>query len=174
METRIAKNWYMVLIKGLIMILLAILVLNHPGETLLGIAVYLGIGLLLTGIMLIGLGIAERKVNQNWGWRTFEGAIDLVLGYMVIANPALTMALIPFMIGFWAILQGILLIISAFSGQGSMGLKLIAGIIICILAQMLMFNPLFMGLTMVIWFGIILLVNGISNVIFSFSLKKMN
>jgi uncharacterized membrane protein HdeD (DUF308 family) len=34
-----------------------------------------------------------------------------------------------------------------------------------------MFNPLFAGMTLAIWFGIILLIAGISNVIFSFSLK---
>ena len=119
MEKQITKNWYMVLIKGIIMILLAILVLNHPGESLLGVAVYLGIGLLITGIIIIGLGIAERKVNQHWGWRTFEGVMDLVLGFIVIAHPVLTMSFIPFLIGFWAAMNGIFLIIDAFSGKGS-------------------------------------------------------
>ena len=70
----------MVLIKGIIMILLAVLVFNHPGGTLLGVAVYLGIGLVITGIIAIGLGIAERKLSPDWRWRTFEGVIDLISG----------------------------------------------------------------------------------------------
>jgi uncharacterized membrane protein HdeD (DUF308 family) len=172
MEKQITKNWYLLLIKGLVMILLAVLVFNHPGGTLLGVAVYLGIGLILTGILVIGLGIAERKLSPNWRWRTFEGIIDLVLGFIVINNPALTMAIIPFMIGFWAALYGIFLFVDAFSSRESRGLKMFSGIIIFILAWVLMFNPLFMGLTLVIWFGILLLINGISNVIISFSLRK--
>ncbi len=61
----------MVLIKGIIMILLAILVFNHPGATLLGVAVYLGIGLVITGIIAIGLGIAERKLSPELGMENF-------------------------------------------------------------------------------------------------------
>ncbi len=171
MEKQITKNWWLVLIKGIIMILLAIVVLKHPGETLLGVAVYLGIGLLISGILLIGLGIAERKVSENWRWRALEGVIDLVLGLIVIAHPALTMAVIPFLIGFWACLFGLFLIIDAFSASGSRALKIFSGILIFVLALVLMFNPLFLGLTMVIWFGVLLLISGISNVIFSFSLR---
>ena len=50
---------------------------------------------------------------------------------------------------------------------------MIAGILIFLLAWVLMFNPLFMGLTMVIWFGVLLLINGIANVIISFGLRKI-
>jgi uncharacterized membrane protein HdeD (DUF308 family) len=173
MEKQITRNWYMVLIKGIIMILLAILVFNHPGATLLGVAVYLGIGLVITGIIAIGLGIAERKLSPNWGWRTFEGVIDLILGLIVINNPILTVSIIPFLIGFWAAIYGIFLFIDAFSSKDSRGLKMISGILIFLLAWVLMFNPLFMGLTMVIWFGVLLLINGIANVIISFGLRKI-
>lgn len=172
MEKEISKNWYIVLIKGIIMILLALVVLNHPGAALLGVAFYIGIGLLVSGIAMIGLGIGERKISQNWRWRVFEGVIDLILGFIVISNPGLTLAIIPFIVSFWAALYGVFLIIDAFSGKGSTALKVISGIIIVLLALVLMFNPLFMGLTMVIWFGIILLINGISNVILSFSLRS--
>ena len=62
MEKQITKNWYMVLIKGIIMILLAILVLNHPGESLMGVAVYLGIGL---------------KKSYTSAWNEFKGSLQL-------------------------------------------------------------------------------------------------
>ena len=54
----------MLLIKGIIMILLAILVFNHPGATLLGVAVYLGIGLVITGIIAIGHGYCGKKAES--------------------------------------------------------------------------------------------------------------
>ena len=119
------------------------------------------------------MGIAERKLNPDWRWRTFEGVIDLILGFIVINNPVLTVSIIPFLIGFWAGIYGIFLFIDAFSSKESRGLKMISGILIFLLAWVLMFNPLFMGLTMVIWFGVILLINGIANVIISFGLRKI-
>ena len=124
------------------MIQSAILVLNHLGATLLRIGEYLGIGVLITGIIFIGLGIAERKVNQHWGWKTVEGVIDLVLGFIIIANPYPPVILIPFIIGFWASSCGIFLIINASSGKWVMGLKLQSRrMLIPVLAIVLMFHP---------------------------------
>ena len=41
MENGMNKNWWLVLIKGLIMIGLAFIVFNHPGDTLLGITLFI-------------------------------------------------------------------------------------------------------------------------------------
>ena len=95
----------------------------------------------------------------------------LFVGYIFIAHPALTESILPFVIGFWAAFYGLFLIIDAFSGTGSIGMKLIAGILIVILGNMIMFNPLAAGFTMAFWIAIILFVVGFYNVIASFSLK---
>ncbi len=172
MENQITTNWYMVLIKGIIMILLALMVFSSPGGALLAYAVYLGIGLLLTGIIILYRGISSRKENVHWGWLVFEGALDLFLGYIILANPLLTAAVLPMVIGFWAIFYGILILIRGFSDADNKVIKILFGIFIIILGNVIMNNPVFAGLTVVIWVAAILLVAGIYNVIVSFSLRK--
>ena len=171
MENQTSSNWYMVLLKGIIMILLAILVFSSPGGALLTYSVLIGIGFLVAGIVIIYRGIALRKLNSNWGWTVFEGFLDLFLGYLIIANPLVTATIIPFLLGFWALFYGIYLIIDSFSGDGNMWLKIFSGILIIIFGNIIMFNPLFAGMTIAIWVGIMLLVAGIYNVFISFSLK---
>lgn len=171
MENLISKNWYMILIKGIIMILLALLIFTSPGGALLAYALYLGIGLALTGIIMIFQGISLRKGNTNWGWIVFEGFLDLFLGFILLANPLVTAAILPFLIGFWAAFYGIYLLINAFSKTGNMTMKLVSGILIIIIGNIIMFNPVFVGMTIAIWVGILLLIAGIYNVIVSFSLK---
>lgn len=165
------KNRYWFLIKGIIMILLALLIFQNPGGSLLAIALYIGIGFLVTGIIIIFQGFLVRKLFPNWGWRVFEGILDLILGFILIAHPALTASVLPFIIGFWGAVYGFYLAIDGFSGDKNALAKAIAGILMLILSFIVMFNPLFAGLTLVIWVGVILLIGGIYNVIGSFTLN---
>ncbi|RLD44149.1 MAG: hypothetical protein DRI89_03570 [Bacteroidetes bacterium] len=171
MENQVSSNWYMVLIKGIIMILLAILILSSPGGALIALGLWIGIGLFITGGVEIYRGFALRAVNPNWGWTVFGGVLDLFLGYILMANPLVTAEVLPFVFGFWAAFYGIYLIIDAFSADGNKGMKIISGILILLFANIIMFNPLFAGMTLALWVGIMILVAGIYNVIFSFSLK---
>jgi len=171
MENSISKNWYMVLLKGIIMILLAILIFMSPADALLTYAIWIGIGFSIAGILRIIQGFSAKGVLDNWGWLVLEGVLDIFVGFTLMAHPALTASILPFLIGFWAAFYGLFLIVDAFSGDGSMGMKLIAGIIILILGTMILFNPVAAGMTVAIWIGIILLFVGIYNVAASFSLK---
>jgi len=171
METLKTKNWYWILIKGIIMILLGIVAFSAPGGTLLGISVYIGIGLLFTGGIIITTGIMDRQILPHWGWTVFGGVLDLFLGYMFLAYPAASISAIPFMIGFWAAIYGFYVIIDGFSGTGNAVMKVISGILIILLANVIIFNPLLAGMTMMIWFGILLIIGGIYSVFISFRLK---
>ncbi len=171
MENQITSNWYMVLIKGIIMILLAFMVFSSPGGALLASIMYIGIALLITGFMILFRGMSSRKENTKWGWVVFEGLLDILLGYVLLSNPLVTATILPFVFGFWAVFYGILLVIRSFSEDGNKGMKIISGIFIALIGIIIMHNPIFIGLSLAIWVGIMILVAGIYNVIFSFSLK---
>jgi len=72
MTNQITKYWYMVLLKGVIMVLLAILMLASPRDALLTLATWLGLGLLIAGIAILIQGIALRNQASDWGWRVLE------------------------------------------------------------------------------------------------------
>ena len=171
MEKKITSDRYMVLIKGIIMIALAILLLSSPVGAVVAFSLYIGIGFLLTGIFVIYRSFLLKKAGLNWSWTMFEGFLDLFLGYMIMANPLVTAEVLPFVIGFWAVFYGIFLVINAFSVKSDRLMKIVAGILIIIIGNLIMHNPLFIGMTFAIWVGIMLLIAGIFNVIASFSLK---
>jgi len=174
MEKTFKSNWFMLLIKGIIMILLALLVFSSPAGALVAYAIYLGIGLLLTGVVMLYQGLSSKKENPQWGWLVFEGALDLILGYIIIVNPLVTAAVLPMIIGFWAMFYGILLVIGGFSLKEDKMTRILSGIFIIILGNIIMHNPIMAGLTVVMWVTALLFVMGIYNVIISFSLKRGN
>lgn len=171
MENVISKNWYMLLIKGLIMILLAILIFMSPAGALLTYVLYIGIGLLIAGVVRIIQGFRAKGVLDNWGWIALEGVVDIIIGFVLMAHPDITASILPFILGLWGTFYGFYLIIDAFSGTGKMGWKLIGGILTVIVGFSIMFNPIMMGMTIAVWIGIMLLIVGIFNVVLSFSLK---
>ncbi len=169
MENQLTTNRYFQLFKGILLILLAILVFRSPGGTMLAWAVYIGIGMIVAGIVIVVQGFLARGVLDNWGWRVFEGIIDIFFGFILMANPAVTAAVLPFVVGFWGAFYGIMLFVDAFSDKVNRGMKIAFGILIFISSTIFMFNPLFAGLTLAIWFGTVLVFAGIYNVIASFS-----
>jgi uncharacterized membrane protein HdeD (DUF308 family) len=173
MENTINKNWWLVLLKGLILIVLAFIVFNNPGATLLSIVLFIGLGFLLTGITIIVIALAGKNVIDNWGWKLAEGILDVLFGFILLANPEVTAVIIPFMIGFWAMFYGILITMSAFGSKKFGWPQLIIGILTIILGNIITFNPLFFDFTISIWIGITLLFVGISNVFFAFDIKKL-
>lgn len=170
MENSVTTNWYLPLIKGIIMILLAVLIFASPGSALVAWALYIGIGFIAAGVLLIFQGFSARGV-EGWGWRVFEGILDLFIGFMLMSNPLVTAAVLPFVFGFWGAFYGIALFIDSFSTGKGKGTKMIAGILIFLLATLIMFNPVMAGMTVAVWVGIILVVAGVYNVIFAFSIK---
>ncbi len=154
------------------MVVLAIFVFFNPEGTLKAVAFYLGIGFFIAGIILVISGFTERKAEKIWSYNLIEGISILILGFLLVVAPLAMASIIPVLMGIWAALYGFLIIIDAFRGTFNVALKLISGIIILLLAYVLIFKPLLLGLTIVIWLGILLLMAGSFNILMAVKLKK--
>lgn len=173
MKSAVNKNWWLVLLKGVILIVLAFIVFGNPVETLLSISIFLGLGFLLSGIVITFLAFAAKNEMDNWGWKLAEGLLDILFGFILIANPEVTAVIFPFLIGFWATFYGILLIVGAFYTVKFSWTLMISGILTVILGYIVLFNPIVSVITISIWIGITLLVLGISNIVFAFEIKNI-
>ena len=171
MEQTISKKWYLILIKGFIMILLGLLFIISPANALLTYALWIGLGFSVSAVIRIVQGISAKNANESWAWVIFEGSIDLLMGFIFLTHPGLTVAILPFFIGFWATIMAIFLIIEGFSGARSSAIKIITGFSVLLVGFKCMFNPIAAGMTIAVWIGVVFLVIGIYNVVLSFSLR---
>ena len=171
------KYWWLVLIKGIILIVLSFYVFQHPVSALVGLAIYVGISLLITGISLIIAALAFRKDTDNWGWRLAEGIIDVLFAFILLNNPGVTAAVFPFIVGFCIIVYGVIFIADSFNdkkaGVGNWWMGLVGGIIGIIVGYFITNNPMEGAFTVTIWIGLGFLLLGIVNVILSFSMRKV-
>ncbi|TDQ19292.1 uncharacterized membrane protein HdeD (DUF308 family) [Algoriphagus boseongensis] len=174
----VSNPWWMILIKGIILIALAIAIFNHPLETLVGFSVYMGIGLLFTGVLLIITAFTIRKIEPQWGWKLAEGVLDVVFAFILLSNPAITAVVFPFVIGFWVITYGIMKFADSFSqkkeGDSGWGINLLGAIVTIVLGYIVMTDFVAGTVAITTWIGAGLFLLGILNVTIAFQVKKLS
>ncbi|MDX8339044.1 DUF308 domain-containing protein [Draconibacterium sp. IB214405] len=175
MEKLKTYRW-LILLKGIIFILLSFFIFRYPVESLVGLAFYIGISLLVTGVFLIIAALAIRKVDDSWGWKLAEGIIDLLLALMFLSNPAVTAAVLPFVLGFWMMVYGVIIFIGAFkikkSGDSYWWVSLLSGMLTVVIGYFITANLLVGAIAITVWIGLGILLCGIFNVTLFFISRK--
>jgi uncharacterized membrane protein HdeD (DUF308 family) len=170
------KYWWLVLIKGIILILLSFFVFGNPVSALMGLVLYIGIATLATGIFLIIVSLSGPK-EENWGWRLAEGIIDLIFGFVLLSNPGISAAVLPFVVGFWVIFSGILTFVGSFTakkeGDSSWWMNLISGILIIIIGYIITNNFFVGAVAITFWIGLGFLIAGVISISASLRMRKL-
>jgi uncharacterized membrane protein HdeD (DUF308 family) len=171
------KLWWVTLLRGIILVLLAFFVFRHPVNALIGVAIYIGISLLVTGLIQTGVSIGFRNTFPNWGWILAGGLIDIVFGFALLSNPALTASTLPFVVGFWIIISGIMSFADAFQsrkeGNSLWGLGMLGGALSVLIGYLIVSNLLVGALAITTWMGIGFAIAGVVNIVIGFKLKAL-
>lgn len=111
-----SNSWWMIF-EGLIRIAVGVIAVVWPGLTSISLVILIAIWAIITGIIGIILAIRLRKEIKNELLMGMSSALSVLLGIILIAQPNVGALAVVFLIGFYAILFGILLIIFAFQMQ---------------------------------------------------------
>jgi uncharacterized membrane protein HdeD (DUF308 family) len=107
MGTIAAKYWWVILVRGIILVLLGIAMFAWPQATLTVFVWFFAAYLFVDGIMSIVQGFSERKDGQPSGWSFAQGILAIAFGIAVLAWPDTIGKVLMIVIGIWAILAGI-------------------------------------------------------------------
>jgi uncharacterized membrane protein HdeD (DUF308 family) len=166
------RHWWLFLLRGLAFIAVGIYMLNAP------LASYAALSLLF-GVIIIIAGVAEAIHAYNHRyiagqvWRFYIGIIDVVLGIVLVANLTVSMTILPIILGVWFLFSSASLF--SFAGLMKRPLWLILSASVTILfALLVIFNPAFGAMTIVLWTAFAFIVTGIFNSLLAFRLKADN
>jgi uncharacterized membrane protein HdeD (DUF308 family) len=150
----LARNWWLLVLRGLSAILFGLAVWVWPNLTLATLALFLGIYLLLDGVFAISAGLGRYKGSQPWWWLLIEGAFGLAAGTFALLSPHLSAFTILYLLAVWAISTGLLAIMAAIQLRKEVvdeGLLALSGVLTVGLGMILMIWPEAVALTAV-WF----------------------
>jgi len=169
------KNWWIMLLKGIVIVILSIYIFLNPDMAVIGLSLFIGIALLISGVTTTIASISYRNVINNWKWYLVEGLIDTFLGIIILSAPGLTATLVAFVIGLWFLFYGITKIVASFELRKNVitnwWVELIFGLLAIVFSFMIMFNPFAGTITIALLLGTFFLFTGLFNIIFAFFLK---
>lgn len=171
------KHWYLPLILGIIFIVVGIWALLTPTSTYLSLSVLFSLTFLVTGILEIIYSISFRKQLDGWGWSLVAGILSFIVGLILLLNPQISIVTLPLFVGFVVLFRSTMTIAWSIEFKkykvSDWGWLLFSGILGLIFSFILLWNPLFAGLTVAIFTGIALIIIGIFHIYFAFELKKI-
>ena len=148
---------------GIALVVLGVLCIMYPGDTLVSLAWALGIILVVSGCSTFGVWNTLRGINPYNGLTFLAALLQVFLGIVLIINPAPLAIALPFIFAFWVLFEGFSLLIDSFNYK-RLGwnkwwvLCLLSVLIVCAGCYGLFCNPIASAKTLawLVGFGIIL------------------
>jgi uncharacterized membrane protein HdeD (DUF308 family) len=141
----VARNWWLLALRGVLAIIFGVLAFIWPGITLIVLVLMFGAYALVDGIFTIILAFSDQKGKQRWWVMLIEGLVGVAAGIITFLWPGISAIALLFVIAAWAIVTGVLEIVAAvrlrreIEGEWLLAISGIASIIF--------------GVLMVIWPG---------------------
>ena len=169
------RRWWVLLIQGILLIILAIFIFNNPLNVLAGLSIWVGILVLFAGIAGIFAWFSAEKEERESGSLLWS-IVTILFGIVLLANLLATMKALTILFGVWLLIGGIHLIRSGLALRketSTSGLLIIVtGILAVIVALATIFKIGTGAVTISVLLGLQVLLIGIALVIFSIA-KKM-
>jgi uncharacterized membrane protein HdeD (DUF308 family) len=168
--------WWLLLTAGVIFLIIGIYAFIDPLDSYMKLVKFTGIGLLMNGVLLLTLAILNDKRPNESRWMQAESILHLFFGIIFIFNSLLAFIALPYFIGVWLLLVGILKTLAALALRRSVRgwpLILLVGVLCDLFGFLLLFSPLPKAKAVTVLIGIFGLIMGSLYTIDAFRYRKM-
>jgi uncharacterized membrane protein HdeD (DUF308 family) len=108
----LARNWWMLALRGVLAILFGVLAWLQPAITLKVLILTFGVYALADGVIGAWSAVSGRNTEKYWWAMLLWALVSVVAGILAFTAPALTAAALLLYIGFWAIAAGVMQIVT--------------------------------------------------------------
>jgi uncharacterized membrane protein HdeD (DUF308 family) len=118
-----ARPWWLMLINGILAVIIGAVMLwgtlMNKVDLYMLLVWFLGFYWLFRGIFDIVYMFIDHTA---WGWKLFMGIVGIMAGSYILMYPVVSALALPkifvWVLGFWGLMEGIILLIMAFKGGG--------------------------------------------------------
>ena len=173
----LARNWWVLALRGALAILFGVLVFVWPEIALPVVIALFGAYALVDGVFSVINGIRDRESNRNWWVLLLEGVVSIIAGILTFMWPGITAVVLVYIVAAWAIVTGIFEVWAAIrlreeiEGELWLGLSGLVSVIFGVLL-VLMSPP--EGILTLLWLiGVYAVVFGVMMLMLAFRLRGM-
>ena len=103
------RKWWILLIQGILLIILAIYIFNNPVDVLAGLSIWIGVLVFIAGVAgLVSWFSSEKAERENS--TLLWSLITLLFGLLLLFNLLATMKMLTVLFGLWMLISGVHLI----------------------------------------------------------------
>lgn len=164
--------WWIMLLWGILTIIVGLMFLINPSQTMIFLITFLGAYWLVSGLFTIASLCIDRS---NMGWKIFLSVINILAGILILMHPFyatfFAFEFLIIFIGFWACFIGAAHMYQAFTtkdaGNG------VLGIISIIFGLLLLFNTIVAIVMLPYFFGGFALISGLASIYVAIAAKGL-
>jgi uncharacterized membrane protein HdeD (DUF308 family) len=169
-ERVLSSPWWLVLIEGVAAVVLGILLLAAPGQTLVAMIAIVGLFFIVKGVLFFTSLFVDRS---QWFAKVLAGILSLVVGVIVVQHPLWASALVPttltMTVGVLAVAVGVIGLAQALSGGDWLHAAL--GILSVLIGLPFIFNPSGTSSILVTILGLVAVVGGLAVIVTALRLR---
>lgn len=170
-----AMRW-LFLLSGVLFVIMGMRMFSTPLKSLVVMAIYIGISMLISGISEISLYFNSEPGKRS-GWILAGGILSTLFGIWAIfgSGAAVLVAVLPFLFAVWIMSSGVIRIAGSFSMESSgfeRGCMLLLGLLNAALGFAMLFSPYFSAAVAAYTIAFMFMAYGINNIYIFFVLKK--
>jgi uncharacterized membrane protein HdeD (DUF308 family) len=166
----LAKKWWVLLLRGIVLIILGILAFASPGTWV----IFVGSAMLVDGFAMLIAGVGDQPAGQSRWPLIIVGVLGLIAGLLVLWNPGLAGLTLTWVIAGWAVAVGILEIVAGIALRNEIANEwwlMLTGIL-AIVFGILVFQNVLAGFLAIAWvFGLFAIAAGIFSIALAFGVR---
>ena len=166
-------SWILLLVVGLITLGIGIAVIVWPSKTVEIVVILTGIFLFIWGVFRFVYALAERDLAHR-GLALLGGILSVLVGLVVIRNPAESLQLLIILLGLLWVFGGAIELFQAILGKDDVarGSRAVFGALWLILGIVLLVWPEATVLVVAILVGINLIITGLIEIVSAFQVRR--
>ncbi|MGU3464006.1 HdeD family acid-resistance protein [Methylobacterium sp. C33D] len=176
MSAALARNWWLVALRGVIAILFGAVAFIAPGAFVLSLVLFFAAYMLADGVFAVVGAVRAAQRHERWGFLLIEGLVDIVVGVAAVLMPAAAVWAFVLLLAVWALVTGGLMIAAAFRLHLHYGRwwLVLGGVVSILFGLALLINPGMSALVLTWWIGSYTFAFGILLLILAFKLRSQH
>ena len=173
MSRTLARNWWLVVLRGGVAILFGVMAFVAPAAFVLSLVWFFAAYMVVDGVFAIVASVRAAQAHERWGFLLIEGLLDILVGVAAFFVPGAAVWVFVLLVAIWAIVTGALMIAAAFRlhlhfGRWWLGL---GGVVSILFGAVLLVEPGMSALVLTWWLGAYAVAFGVLLVVLGFRLR---
>jgi len=167
-------HWYLLAISGVISGVVGVLVIAYPSPSLKLLGVFLGIELLLGGVLAMVRGFggdADRGMSAAY---LILGVLAIGGGLVVIRNPAQSLVLLVLTFAIYMVIAGAMALARAIGAEDRRGIAIVRGVVLVTVGTVIVAWPDISLKTLAILAGVGLVLQGVVEIAEALVLRSLD